>query len=161
MVAGAMLKTLGSYRSVLYLTSAIALIELIMIVAFDVPNSVVIRFLMALIIVFGIWVQSIIIRYLGAAWLTFAAASAFWPLFVADRIVVDVWLIALITTGVLSLVTAFILVFSKNFSAEFTHEREVQPKYKGHLRWILFAVIAGLAVVATLQDIWRLILRSA
>src|SRR4030088_848203 len=68
----AMLKALSGYRAALCLISAIALIEFTIFLylassGYDASTRIV-RFVVPSALVFGIWVQSKIARYVGAAW---------------------------------------------------------------------------------------------
>jgi hypothetical protein len=154
-------RALASYRAVLFLTSAIALIELAIFLylasfSFEAASRAIIRVVMALGIVFGIWVQSNIIRYLAALWLVISGASVFWPLISIERFVISVPSILFLVAGTLSLVAAPMLVFSRTFSQEFSREREMQPAYKKTLWKAALVVVLVAIVVATLNDIYNI-----
>jgi succinate dehydrogenase/fumarate reductase cytochrome b subunit len=59
--------------------------------------------------------------------------------------------------GASNLLTAAILLFSKQFSYEFTKRRESAPKYIGHLRLLLIGAIVAAMLIATFYDIVRLV----
>ena len=64
--------------------------------------------------------------------------------------VVVVWAI---TTAVLSLAAALILVFSKPFAREFAAEREKRPPYKKYLLHVFTFVVVLAVAAAMLIDI--------
>src|SRR5205807_1104054 len=115
--------------------------------SFEASGRAIIRVALAFAIVFGVWVQSNIIRYLGALWLIISAASVFWPLISIDRFVISMPAILFLIAGTISLVTSPILLFSKTFSAEFYRERKMQSRYKTFLWYaILIAMLAAMVV---------------
>jgi hypothetical protein len=61
-----------------------------------------------------------------------------------------------LVSGTLSLLTAAILLFSKQFADEFAKRRDNAPKYIGQLRLLLFGAIVGAMLYATLVDIVNL-----
>jgi len=161
-----MIGNLSHYRLAVYLTSAIALIECIILLQMVLLGTglawgAIVRVILALLIVFGLWVQSKVIRYAGAVWLIFAAGSVIWPLVASKGLVLSFMLILLLIASVLDLVAAYLLLFSKTFSSEFARLRETQPKYKSTIRTVILIVIVIAAVAATLNDIYHLFLASS
>ena len=76
---------MSHYRLALYLTSAVALLEALLVASissFDVAlaRSASVRPFVAVVIVFGLWVQSKIARYLGVAWYVLMIVSVVWAL---------------------------------------------------------------------------------
>src|SRR6266481_683822 len=107
----AMLKALSGYRTALCLISAIALIEFSIFLystssGYDASDRII-RFVVPSALVFGIWVQSKIARYVGAAWFAISAVFLFWNLITARRL--DVPSLLLLIAGTMSLATSFIL----------------------------------------------------
>jgi hypothetical protein len=108
-------------------------------------------------VLFGIWVQSSLARYIGALWFFALAASFGWPLvrnFGAGSLLMTA-LLAL--TCLLCLACSSILLFSKNFARELRQLRDAQPTYKRILRkWAIGSLIV-LTLAATAVDIYRLL----
>ena len=149
------------YRLALYLTLVLAAVNVAFLLYAahmrSIPtHSIAIYASGALILAFGLWVQSKIARYLGAIFCFGCAAAVAWPIFVGDRIVMSLGLLWIISMGVLSLVIGCLLIFSKTFSKEFSFERTNQPRYKAHLRNGVIALLAIAAAVATVNDILHL-----
>jgi hypothetical protein len=106
----------------------------------------------AVVILIGLWLLSRIARYAGAAFYFFVAgvvAFTLWD-FAKPLNVVVVWAI---TTAVLSLAAALILVFSKPFAREFAAEREKRPPYKKYLLHVFTFVVVLAVAAAILIDI--------
>jgi hypothetical protein len=102
----------------------------------------------AVVILIGLWLLSRIARYAGAAFYFLVAgvvAVTLWD-FAKPVNVVVVWAL---TTAVLSLAAALILVFSKPFAREFAAEREKRPPYKKYLLHV-FTFVVVLAVAAAI-----------
>jgi hypothetical protein len=161
MVASAMLKQLSTYQWALYLVTGIVLIEVIVLLVlasydFELAKKGAPRLPLPLFALFGIWTQSYFFRYLGAALLAIVGVLTLAMLFERDTAVGVLWAVMLIGAA-LSLLTSFILVFSRTFSAEFARERKLQPRYKYWLRSIAVAVIVVVGGVGALRDIWKLI----
>jgi hypothetical protein len=126
----------------------------------EAAKTASIRVVVPLAILFGLWLQSNLARYLGAIWFVGAMASAVWPLVSNDKLVwgfAPVWALAL---SVLCLALSGILLFSKQFADEFSRQRETQPKYKKVLIRLTVAVLIVLAIIATLNDVYNLFLAS-
>ena len=147
------------YKSALYSTAAIALIEWIAVYYLVSRNFERVSFSragIALIILFGLWIQSNIARYLGAIWFLILVASVIWPLFTLDKVNLNFVVILFLVSSALSLFVSYTLLLSKQFTTEFLHERETQPKYKKHLGKIFIVVAVLAAVIATMNDIYPL-----
>ena len=163
-----MLKKLSDYRTALWLATAIALSNLIgwSAIAFHDPHMTkqsVTACAVLVAIPFGLWVQSNLVRYLGAIWLIVWAGALIWPLvssgiapFINRPGQTILLLIFYSISAVLSLLTAAILLLSKKFATEFSYERERQPKYKTYLKWSVFVAIIAAMLIATLIDIVHL-----
>jgi hypothetical protein len=158
-----MVKSTGYYRLGLYLTSAIALSEFVLFLylvsfSFEAANRATIRVIAALAIVFGLWVLSNVARYVGAIWFLISVGSVIWPLVASDKIVFGAGLIWALVVGALSLTASWLLLLSKQFGNEFAYQRETQPKYKRTLRAVAIVVVVVLAIVATANDIYHLLI---
>jgi hypothetical protein len=106
----------------------------------------------AVVILIGLWLLSRIARYAGAAFYFLVAgvvAVTLWD-FAKPVNVVVVWAL---TTAVLSLSAALILVFSKPFAREFAAEREKRPPYKKYLLHVFTFVVVLAVAAAILIDI--------
>ena len=106
----------------------------------------------AVVILIGLWLLSRIARYAGAAFYFLVAgvvAVTLWD-FAKPVNVVVVWAL---TTAVLSLAAALILVFSKPFAREFAAEREKRPPYKKYLLHVFTFVVVLAVAAAILIDI--------
>lgn len=160
-----MIGNLSHYRLAVYLTLAIALIECVVHLQMVFLNNrlaegVVVRVIFPLVILFGLWIQSKVIRYVGAVWLIFAAGSVIWPLVASKGLVLSFPLILLLIVAVLDLVAAYLMLLSKSFSSEFARLRETQPKYKSTIRTGVLVVIVIVAVIATFNDVYHLFIAS-
>jgi hypothetical protein len=150
------------YRTALYLSALIAVVHgsfygYALTYLPSLANRVLIYVVIALAVYAGLWLLSKIVRYVGAAFYLFSAVAAALPWLGFDRkMMMTVGAVWGVTMGVLSLVAALILVFSKSFGKEFAAELEKRPVYKKHLL-SAFAVLIVLAAVAeTLNDIVNL-----
>jgi threonine/homoserine/homoserine lactone efflux protein len=85
-------------------------------------------------------------------------ASAIWPLFSGDKIVWNIVLAWIFSMGVLSLIIACTLLFSKTSANEFAEEWEKQAGYKKALRSAFAILLLIAAMAATLNDIYNLLL---
>lgn len=155
------LSQLSYYRLSLYLTALAASAEFVLLIYLmssdnsDVASKAIIRVSVPLAILFGLWALSNIARYLGAIWFLVSAASVLWPLFTNEPIVFIPGLIWGLVVAVVSLVTFWILVFSKQFGNEFAERQDVQPRYKKALRKTAIVVIVVSAIAATANDIYQ------
>jgi hypothetical protein len=150
------------YRLSLYLASAIALIELALLmyflsINFEFGKQYAIRFILAILIVFGLWVHSNLMRYLGGVWLAVSAVSIFWPLFSGGRWTIGIAETGLILIGILSLVTSLVLLLPKSLTPEISSLRETQPRYKKIVKKAVIATVVVAAVAATINDVMRLV----
>jgi hypothetical protein len=110
---------------------------------------------MALVVPFGLWLGSNFARYVGAVFMLLVAASLLWPLASSHPGRLPLAALFVFLAGI-NLITAAILLLSKQFAAEWTKEREQQSKYKVFFRRsLLYAIIVAM-IVATLIDIIHL-----
>ena len=110
----------------------------------------------ALATAFGLWVQSNVIRYVGAVWFLISTAVIFWPLFSGAKLAWSIGVVIFIAIGILSLAAAYILLLSKKFRTEYYAERDSQPPYKQTLRKVFIILFIIAASIATAVDIYRL-----
>src|SRR6266704_3329207 len=110
------------YRAVLYLSALMAVVNwsVFTYTQWYVPRlgyGVAIYAVGAVLVLVGLWLQSRIARYVGAAFYCFSAGVAAFALWGGKEVNVGVaWAVAL---AVLSLAAASILIFSKSFAREF------------------------------------------
>ncbi|MEP6836914.1 MAG: hypothetical protein ABJA75_02600 [Bradyrhizobium sp.] len=113
----------------------------------------------SVLVLVGLWLQSRMARYVGAAYYLFVAGATVYGLTLLSKPIVNVGIVSIVTTAVLGLVAASILVLSKPFAREFAAEREKRPAYKKILLNAYTALIALAAAAATLADIVHLFSR--
>ena len=102
----------STYMLALYLVAGLALSEVFLgwyLVSQDYGRVSYIRILLTTAVWIGLWVQSHAARHLGA--FNFAAVLVF-------------------LSGALSLITSYILLFSKKFISEFARLEQMQPDYE-------------------------------
>jgi hypothetical protein len=163
------LRKLGGYQTALWLAIANALINLVGWSAIDFQYShhlttqVITVCAVSLAIPIGLWLQSNLIRYLGAVWMVVWAGALIWPLvssgavpFVNRPEQTILLMIFFSCSALLNLLTAEILVFSEKFAKEFSGEREHQPRYKKYFKWSVLATVIVAMVTATVIDIINL-----
>ena len=157
------------YRAALYFCAAIAVAEAIWLLVFVIPwtpkdtRVVVITLAATFIIGLGLLVQSNLIRYVGAVLMAAWGAGLLWgvsrgiaPLLRPTPTYLLVFFYYLLL-GVLHLLTAAILLFSKQFASEFAERRASQPEYVRNLRRLLIgSIIVGAVLFATFNDIVKL-----
>jgi hypothetical protein len=105
----------------------------------------------AVLVLVGLWLQSRIARYVGAAFYFLLAGIVAFALWGGKQ--VNVGVVWATTMAVLSLAAASILIFSKSFAREFAAEREKRPPYKKYLLNGFTLLIVFAAAAATLVDI--------
>lgn len=110
----------------------------------------------AVMVSVGLWLQSRIARYIGALFYLFSAGAAVSSFF-STTAVMSVGTVWVVTMAALSVVAALVLVFSRPFAEQFAAEREKRPAYKKYLLNTFTVVIVLTTVVATLNDIVRLV----
>jgi hypothetical protein len=159
---------LNRYRTALYLSIVIALTTFAgwgLIVfrspQFTMRSITIVSF--PFVIAFGLWVQSKFARYVGAVWMVLLAGGLVWsvvssgttPLISGPTyfLVLDFFFAM---SAILNLLTAWILLFSKQFATEFAYEKQHQPKYKTYLSKLFLAAIVGAMIIATLNDVINL-----
>jgi hypothetical protein len=156
------------YRTALYLCAAIGVTEAIWFLVFIIPRTpqhtrvIVITLATTFIIGLGLLVQSNLIRYVGAVLMAAWGGGLLWgvsrgiaPLSQPTPIYLLVFFYYLLL-GALHLLTAAILIFSKQFANEFAKRRDSQPKYVRNLRRLLVGAIVGAVLIATFNDIVKL-----
>jgi hypothetical protein len=154
-------ETLSYYEAAVLLIAAIALTNFIGILYVIYRRSETVEqlapFAMApVVILFGLWIGSHFVRYVGAVWLLVVSGAMLGPLvepLVSRRIMfwpAIAWLTVLV---ILSVAAFWLLVLSEQFAAEFAHLRRTQPAYKAILRWILIIGVGVAAAIAILNDI--------
>ena len=156
-----MLKAITRYQTVLGLSIAAAVANglfwgLVFSERMAISAPKLIWCTLLLIIPFGIWLQSSFIRYASAVSLAAAGVSLLWPLASTgvDVIAARPLLAAVfVIVGVLNLLTACVLLFSKTFGREFADERKHQAKYKVVLKRILIAAITVAVSIAILIEL--------
>jgi hypothetical protein len=150
------------FRAALYLSIIVALTTFAIwgYFAFRNPQAAT-RFTqviaISVIIPFGIWIGSNFVRYVGGALLVLWAGALIWPLISSgvdpDRLLLE---LLFVFSACVCLATAWLLLLSRKFRAEFVEEQAQQSKYKTYLRkGLLYAAIAAM-VIATLNDIYHL-----
>jgi hypothetical protein len=151
---------LGHYKAALYLSVAAALATCVLWgLIFPQRQGNIAYCIIALLIPFGLWLQSSFARYGGAAFMLLVAGSLIWPMLSTSLAVAHrqpLLALLFVITALLNLLTAAILLLSRKFATEFA-DRKNQPKYKTYLRYGLLAVIIGAVVIATANDIIHLV----
>ena len=144
------------YRTALYLSAVLAVVNwsVFIYVQWYLPrlgHGSAVYAVGAMLVLVGLWLQSRIARYVGAAFYFFSAGVAAFALWGGTQ--VNVGVVWAATMAVLSLGAASILIFSKSFAREFAAVREKRPPYKKHLRTAFTLLIALAAGAAALIDI--------
>jgi hypothetical protein len=163
-----MLGKIGDYRTALGFAIAIAFTNLVGWSAIAFHNSYFTKqaitvCALSLAIPFGLWVQSNMVRYIGAVWMIVFAGGLIWPLvssgtapFINRPGQTIPLLLFYSFVAILNLLTSGILLLSKKFAMEFASEQEHQPKYKKYLKWLVLVAIVAAMLIATLMDILNL-----
>ena len=159
-----MLDKLGGYRTALYLSIVVALANcalwgIVLPYRATDPTGAAIWCVISLLIPLGIWLQSGFIRYAGAAFLVLAGGSLIWPLISSGGAAIvtrPALSVAFVIIGTLNLLTAGVLLFSKDLALNFPRERMRQPGYKPPLKWSVAVAVIGGVAIATVNDIIRL-----
>src|SRR5215472_17352956 len=157
---------LNLYRAALYLCAVIALTDAIWILLF-VPrlpkdtHSVFIWALAAAVITpLGLLIRSNFIRWLGGVFMVFYAAALLWPLVDGTAQFSRPGDLALFSyyavRSVLILLTAAVLLLSKQFAYEYAKLRENDSKYIVYLRRAVIWAFVAAAIIATFNDILKL-----
>ncbi|WP_407181075.1 hypothetical protein [Bradyrhizobium sp. STM 3562] len=109
-------------------------------------------------VLFGIWVQSTLARYIGGVWFLALGAALGWP------VLINFGKGSLLGTGfvilacLLCLTCSWILLLSKGFAKEFGYLRGMQPAYKKILRQLATAGLTIAAAIGVAVDIYHLCL---
>ena len=146
------------YKSALYLVAVIALIEFILFVdlaSHNLKSATFLRVAITLLLLFGLWVQSDVARYLGAVWLLISVGTIIWPLLTVNKVIFSFATILVFVSGALNLLVSYILL-TKRFTTEFVHQQNTQPKYKGALKRAFIVVLILAVVFVTLNDVYHL-----
>ena len=160
---------LNLYRVALYLCAAIALTDTIWILFFvprlakDTHWGFIWALIAAVITPLGLLIRSNFIRWLGGVSMVLWVAALLWPL-VSDGTAIFsrpgggglAFFSYYALRGALSLVTAAILLLSKQFAYEFAKLRENDSKYIVYSRRLLMWAIIAAALIATFNDIVNL-----
>lgn len=155
---------LKNYKTALYLSIVIALTTFAgwgLIVfrspEFTMRSVTIVSF--PFVIAFGLWVQSKFARYIGAGWMVLMAGGYVWSVvspsttpLISRPTYFLVLALFFAMSAILNLLTAWILLFSKQFATEFAYQKQHQPKYKTYLSKLFLAAIVGAMIVATLND---------
>ena len=146
------------YKSALCLIAAISIVEFILylsLASHNFKSATFLRVALTILLLFGLWVQSTVARYLGAVLLLILAGTIVWSFFAVDKVIFSLSTILVFFSGALSLVACYVLL-SKRFAAEFSHQQKAQPKYKGILKRAFVIVLVLAVVIATLKDFYHL-----
>jgi len=154
---------LNHYRAALYLCAAIAVMDAIWILKFTPPrlpaymSAFFIALVATIITILGLLLLSNLVRCFGAILMITCGAGLLWGLIAAGDLPRSplggkIFLYYLFV-GALNLLTAAILLLSKQFAYEFAKRRESAPKYIGHLRLLLIGAIVAAMLVVTFNDI--------
>jgi hypothetical protein len=155
------------YRATLYLCAVIALTDAIWIVFFvprlskDTQWVFMMAFAATVITALGLLIRSNFIRWLGGVFMVVWGAALLWPLISSGTAPFSrpggmAFISYYGLRGALSLLTATILLWSKQFADEFAKLRENEPKYIHYLRRLLIWAIIAAALIATFNDIVKL-----
>jgi hypothetical protein len=144
------------YRAALYLSALLAVVNwsVFIYVQWYLPRlgaGSAIYAVGATLVLVGLWLQSRMARYVGAAFYFFSAGVAAFALWGGTQ--VNAGVVWAATMAVLSLAAASILIFSKPFAIEFAAEREKRPPYKKYLLHAFTFVVVLAAARAILIDI--------
>ena len=151
----------GHFKLTLYLTLAILANDLVIFFylashGYERASAITIYVVITAIVAFGLWVQIGLTRFVGAAWFLLSVFAVFWPIYSTGKIVWDPAVALFFVLGILSLVTAFLLLFSRKFKSEFYAERNNQPAYKRSLKRAFIILLIIVAAIATAVDIYHL-----
>ena len=152
----------STYKFALYLVAGLALSEVFLgwyLVSQDYGRVSYIRILLTTAVLIGLWLQSHAARYLGAMWLLVSVGVLIWMLFAAHKVAFNFAAVLVFLSNVLSLIAAYILLFSKKFKSEFERLEKMQPYYKQGLSRALIALVISVFVVAIINDIYHLFFR--
>jgi hypothetical protein len=152
----------STYKFALYLVAGLVLSEVFLgwyLVSQDYGRVSYIRILLTTAVLIGLWLQSRAARYLGAMWLLVSVGVLIWMLFATHKVVFNFSAVLVFLVGTLSLIAAYILLFSKKFRSEFARLEKMQPDYKRVLRRALTALVISVFVIAIINDIHHLFLR--
>ena len=104
----------------------------------------------------GLWLNSKVARYAAVGYFALSLLSALIPLANAHNIVWKSGLLWIGVIGAASIAGLYLLLFSKEFAAEFASRRAQEPPRTRMLRNAFLALIALTVVAVTLDDFYRL-----
>jgi hypothetical protein len=150
----------GYFDFALYLTLAVVLIHSVpffylLTFSFDVAKSAVGLIVGPILIFCGLWLLSKVARYVGPIWLLLTGGLVVWQLLFVGKIVAlsAIWAIVLVLANLL---LCWMLIFSKQFGAEFAERRRAEPRYKTVLRGAVVGLVVIVMLIATANDIIHL-----
>jgi hypothetical protein len=158
---------LNHYRAALYLCAVIALTDASWILFFVIPRlpthaeAFFMPLAATLMTAVGLMLRSNLIRYFGGVFMVIWGAALLWPLISGGTAPYSrpnslAFFSYYAFRGALSLLTAALLLFSKQFANEFAKRRDSAPRYVGYLRLLLIGAIVAAGLFATLNDIVKL-----
>jgi hypothetical protein len=152
--------TTNYFKSTLGLVAAILVVELSLLLYLSSINvalsaGATYRAGIAIVMLFGLWLQSGAVRYLGALAFVAGLGTVTWAVLSRLHNVQNFWLVWLGVAGLLYLASLWILLLSRRFSMEFAYLRETQPAYKKVLRRLCDVVLIVAATAAALADVYQ------
>jgi hypothetical protein len=148
----------GTYYLALCLIAGLVLLECFLgwyLVFQEYGKFSFVRILLTMAILIGLWVQSHAARYLGSIWLLFSVGVLIWFLFTSQNVALNFAAFLVFLVAALSVISSYIILFSKHFRSEFARQEKRQPDYKRVLSKTLSALVILLFIVASLNDIHR------
>ena len=141
---------LTRYRTVLFLLLTVAVFHgvywsILVVQRPDLITTAVTISVVAFLILFGIWVQSVIVSFVGVMWMLVWAGTIIWPVVSSER-----FSVLLVFLAALNLVAAGVML-TQRFRTEFPYEPQHQPKYKLYLKRVVLGVVLVCLVTATIN----------
>ena len=151
---------LTRYQTVLYLLLTVAVLQaiwgsIIVVQQSNLTTPAITISVVAFLILFGVWVQSVIVSFVGLMWMLVWVGALIWPV-VSSPQPFKMLFVILVILAALNLVTAGIML-TKKFRTEFAYERRHQPKYKLYLKQVVFGAVLVCVVIATINDVVHLL----
>jgi len=148
---------LTRYRTVLFLLLTVAVFHVIYwgILVAQRPNlatTAVKISVVAFLTLFGVWVQSVIVSFVGVMWMLVWAGTIIWPVVSSERF--SVFLVFLAALNLVA--TAEML--TQRFRTEFAYERQHQSKYKLYLKRVVLGAVLVCLVTATINGVVHMLL---
>ena len=140
---------LTRYQTVLYLLLTVAVFHVIywsilVVQRPDLITAAVTISVVALLILFGVWVQSVIVSFVGVMWVFVWAGTIVWLVVSSER-----FSVILVILAALNLVAAGEML-TQGFRTEFAYERQHQPKYKLYLKRVALGAVLACLVMTTI-----------